>query len=106
MRSLAKRSLAMLVALAAYPRTDRGVSPQGAHGALKSSLFEAVADAVKGLDHLKIVVHHLELLAEPLDVAVDGAVVDIDLVVIGRIHQRITAFHHAGARRQGLQNQE
>src|SRR5580704_12494299 len=59
--------------------------------ALESSFLEAVADAVKRFDHLEIVVHHLELLAQPLDVAVDGAVVDIDLVVIGRIHQRVAA---------------
>ena len=39
----------------------------------------------------------LELLAQPLDVAVDGAVVDIDLVVVGRIHQGVAAFHHARA---------
>ena len=39
----------------------------------------------------------LELLAQPLDVAVDGAVVDIDLVVIGGVHQRVAALHHAGA---------
>jgi hypothetical protein len=38
----------------------------------------AVADAVEGLDLGELVVDDLELLAQPLDVAVDGAVVDID----------------------------
>src|SRR6185312_9581901 len=61
-----------------------------------SDFLEAVADAVKRLDHFEVVVDHLEFLAQPLDVAVDGAVVDIDLVVIGGIHQRIAALHHAG----------
>ena len=38
--------------------------------------------------------------------AVDGAVVDIDLVVIGRVHQRVAAFHHAGAGGERLQDEE
>src|SRR6187401_1002245 len=72
----------------------------------RSGFLEAIADAVQRLDHLEVVVDDLELLAQPLDVAVDGAVVDIDLVVIGRIHQRVAAFHHTGPRRQRLQDQE
>src|ERR1700749_3556547 len=68
--------------------------------------LETVSDAVQRLDHLEIVAHHLELLAQPLDVAVDGSVVDIDLVVIGRVHQRVAALHHTRARRQRLQDQE
>src|SRR6266550_3285583 len=57
-----------------------------------SAFLETVADAVKRLDHVEIVIGSLELLAQPLDVAVDGAVVDIDLIVIGRIHQRVPAL--------------
>src|SRR5665213_3032333 len=45
----------------------------------------------------RLVVDDLELLAQAFDVAVDGAVVDINLVVIGRIHQGVAAFHDAGA---------
>src|SRR5579864_1989170 len=40
-----------------------------------SGFLEAVADAVEGLDHLEILVDGLELLAQPLDVAVDGTVI-------------------------------
>jgi hypothetical protein len=65
-----------------------------------------LSHSVQRFDHVEIVVGLLELLAQPLDVAVDGAVVDIDLVVIGRIHQRIPALDHARARRQRLQDQE
>src|SRR6185503_1592185 len=75
-------------------------------GERRSGFLEAIADTVQGLDHLEIVVDHLELLAQPLDVAVDGAVVDIDLVVIGRVHQRVAAFYHTRPRRQRLQDQE
>jgi hypothetical protein len=72
-------------------------------------LLEAIADAIERFDHLEIVSRPqsvVELLAQALDVAVDGAVVDIDLIVIGRIHQRVAAFHDAGALRQRLQDQE
>src|ERR1700721_635720 len=61
-----------------------------------SGFFEAVPHSRQGFDHLEFVVRDLELLAQPLDVAVDGAVIDIDLVVIGRIHQRIAALDDAG----------
>src|SRR5262249_41564086 len=71
-----------------------------------SCFLETVTDAIKRLDHLEIIVDDLELLAQPLDVAVDGAVVDIDLVVIGRIHQRIAALYDAGTGRKRLQDQE
>ena len=54
----------------------------------------------------KLVVDRLELLAQALDVAVDGAVVDIDLIVVGRVHQGVAALHDAGALRQRLQDQE
>src|SRR5215217_9043421 len=66
-------------------------------GARASGFLEAVADAVERLDHLELVVDDLELLAQPLDVAVDGAVVDIDLVVIGRLHERVAALDDARA---------
>src|SRR4051812_23923915 len=72
----------------------------------RSGFLEAVADAVEGLDHLEALVGHLELLAQALDVAVDRPVVHIDLVVIGRVHKGIAALHHAGARRQRLEDQE
>src|ERR1700719_1187049 len=75
--------------------------------ASKYALFlETIAYAVQRLDHIEIVVAGLELLAQPLDVAVDGPVVDIDLIVIGRIHQSVAAFHHAGPAGQRLQNQK
>src|ERR1700759_5604446 len=66
----------------------------------------AIADAIQRLDRVEIVGHHLELLAQPLDVAVDRAVVDIDLVVIGRVHQAVAALHEAGPLRQRLQDEE
>src|SRR5438105_15595638 len=66
-------------------------------GACASGFLEAVADAVERLDHLELVVDHLELLAQPLDVAVDGAVVDIELVVLWRVLLRVDAHRQPGA---------
>src|SRR6185437_16737001 len=81
---------------ALYPSWT-AASVHNAGAARRSGLLETIADAVQCLDHLEIVVDHLELLAQTLDVAVDGAIVDIDLIVIGRIHQRVAAFDDAGA---------
>src|SRR5205085_12579276 len=83
-----------------------GVSQTALSNVTQSGLLEAVAYAIKRLDHLVIVIHHLELLAQSFDVAVDRAIIDIDLIVVGGVHQRIAAFHHARARRQCLQDQK
>src|SRR5689334_6011762 len=91
---------------AMVPVSWSSVGPDGSRTVRASGFLEAVADAVQRFDHLEIVVGYLELLAQPLDVAVDGAVVDIDLVVIGRVHQRVAALHHARPRRQRLEDQE
>jgi len=51
-----------------------------------ASLLKPVADTIERFYHVKLVVLFPELLAQALDVAVDGAVVDVDLIVIGGIH--------------------
>src|SRR3954447_1472264 len=73
---------------------------------LRLHLLEPIADAIQRFDHVEVVVGPLELLAQALDVAVDGAVVDVDLIVVGGIHQRIAALDHAGPARERLQDQE
>src|SRR5690606_36257564 len=61
--------------------------PQPILPARGSLLFlEPVAYAIKRFDHLEIVVDGFDFLPEPLDVAVDRAVVDINLVIVGRVH--------------------
>src|SRR5690606_2810712 len=71
-----------------------------------SALAVAVSDAIQGLDSVELGIDHAELLSHPLHMAVDGAVVDIDLIVIGGVHQIVAALHEAGALGQGLQQQE
>src|SRR5580658_3055093 len=70
------------------------------------SFLETITDAVKCFDHLEVVVDGFEFFAQALDVAVDRAVIDIDLIVIGGVHQRVAAFHHAGPRGERLEDEE
>src|SRR5262245_33082678 len=70
------------------------------------SFLETIADAIQRFDHLEIVVNDLEFLAQALDVAVDGAVIHVDLVVIGRVHQRVAALNHAGPGGERLKDKE
>src|SRR5690606_24329821 len=71
-----------------------------------SALAVAVTDAIQGLDSVELGVDHAELLSHPFHMAADGAVVDIDLIVIGGVHQIVAALHEAGMLSQGLQQQE
>jgi hypothetical protein len=61
---------------------------QGGNVQGQSSL-EAIANPVQSFDHIKFVISGFELLTQPFDVAVDGAVVDIDLVIIASRRSRI-----------------
>src|SRR5262249_3224850 len=70
---------------------------------LVSRLSEAIADPVEGFDPVKCFVDGSELLAQPLDVAVDRPVVDVDLVLVGGIHQRVAALYYARTSRQRLE---
>src|SRR3954462_10383220 len=83
------------------PAVTGGSSPRFQN---RSDLLEAIADAVQRFDHVEVVVDHLEFLAQPLDVAVDGAIIDVDLVVVGRVHQCIPALYNARAVGEGVEN--
>src|SRR5579875_1273470 len=71
-----------------------------------SAVAVAISDTIEGFDLGKILVDGLELLAQPLDVAVDGAIVDVDVLAIGAIHELIAALHMAGTQGQRLQDEE
>src|ERR1700754_3797030 len=72
----------------------------------RSGFAGAVADAIQGFDRVDLRIDLPELLTHALDVAVDGPVVDVDLILVGRVHQVVAAFHEARALGQGLQQQE
>ena len=57
-----------------------------------SLLVETVSDAIEGLDCIEVGGRGAELAADALDVAVDGAVVDIDVVIIGDVEQLVARF--------------
>src|SRR4029077_19292663 len=64
--------------------------------AARSYFLEAIADTIERLDHIELDVACPELYAQPLDVAVDGSVVDIHLIVVGCIHQGVAVFTTPG----------
>src|SRR5213079_2769145 len=67
----------------------------GARSAGWSAFAVSVTDAIEGFDRVEIGVDLAELLAHALDVAVDRAVVDVDLIVVGGVHQVVAALHEA-----------
>ena len=71
-----------------------------------SAIGEAVARAVKRFDAIEGGIDQPELAPHPLDMAIDGAIIDEDIVGIGGVHQLVAAFDHAGANRQRFKDQE
>src|SRR5690348_6755569 len=78
------------------PRTGsaEGCSGGGAStgAAFGSTVAVSIADAIQGFDLGEIRIDCLELLAHPLDVAVDRPVIDIDVLAISGNHQLIAVF--------------
>jgi hypothetical protein len=56
--------------------------PSLCHQRSGSTFLEAIADPVQGFNHVKFAIGRLEPLAQALYVAVDGAVVHVDLIVV------------------------
>src|SRR5512146_2941958 len=71
-----------------------------------SLLVESISDAIEGLDCIEFGVGGAELAPDSLDVTVDGAVVDINIVTIRNIEQLIASFDDAGTLGQRFQDQE
>src|SRR5487761_17990 len=86
----------------------RAVARGAALAAASRGLVVAVtiSDAIQGFDLGKVSVDGLELLPQALDVAVDGAIVDVDVLAIGAVHQLVAALDVAGPDRERLQDQE
>src|SRR5690242_3885496 len=72
----------------------------GATARRGSAVAVAISDAIKRFDLREARVYGLEFLTQALDVAVDGAIVDIDVLAIGAVHELVAALHMAGAQRQ------
>ena len=52
-----------------------------------SEFFETITDTIKRFDDVEVIVDLFELLSQALDVTVDRAVIDVNLIIISRIHQ-------------------
>src|SRR3569623_2129576 len=71
-----------------------------------SFLGKSVPHAVKRLARLELALDLPELASQPLDMAVDGAIVDIDIFLIGDVHQLVARLHHPWALGERLQDHE
>src|SRR5689334_18310847 len=72
-----------------------------------SSLFvEAVSDPIERVDRIEARFDGSELAPNSLDVAVDGAVVDIDIVAIGDVEQLVTGFYDTRPLGERLEDHE
>src|SRR5688572_26511587 len=71
-----------------------------------SFLSKAISYAVERLDRLELGVDRSNLASQALDVAVDGSVVDIDVVLIGDVHELVARFDHAGPLGERLEDHE
>src|SRR6185369_15935152 len=71
-----------------------------------SLLVEAITDAIEGIDRVEARVDGSELAPDALDVAVDGAVVDINIVAIGDVEQLVAGFYDSRSLRERFQDQE
>src|ERR1700738_4785279 len=71
-----------------------------------SGVAVSVSDAIKRFDLLELAVDLAELAAHALDMAVDRAVVDVDRLAIGRIHQLVAVLDVTGPLGERFQQQE
>src|SRR5579859_1769010 len=72
----------------------------------RSGFAVSVSDAIERLDCVELWINVAELLAHAFDVAVDGAIIDIDLIVVSRVHQVVATLHKSGPLSQRLKQQE
>src|SRR5579862_406626 len=86
-------------------RTPRFAAADVARGDA-SPFLVPVADTVERLDLREIRIDGFQLLAQPLDVAVDGPVIDEDVLAVGCIHQLVTILHMSRACCERFEDEE
>src|SRR5690606_4645291 len=73
---------------------------------LSALVSKTVSGTIKGRDRIEIGVDLAKFAAQTLDMAVDGAIVDIDIVLIGRIHQLVATAYDSRAAGKRFESQE
>ena len=68
--------------------------------------LKPVTHPIKRFDHVEGVVDPSEFLAQALNVAVDCTIIEINLVIVGGIHQSVAALDYTGARGERVQEEE
>src|SRR5665213_1668673 len=71
-----------------------------------SVIAVTISNAIQGFDLRELGIDHLELLAQTLDVAVDGAVVDIDVLAVSTVHQLVATLDVAGPHGERFEDQK
>src|SRR5258708_21255529 len=94
----------------AHATTSSGVrngrGPGAAEDFEKPLFLELVTYPIERFDRVKGLVDLHKFLAQTLDMAVDGTIVYVHLIVIGDIHQGVTTLDHAGPGGKRLQDEE
>ena len=69
---------------------------------LRTLFSEPVTNAVYGFDHVEVRINGLDSPTDPLDMAVDGPVINVDMLTKGCVHELVSAFNVAGIFSQRL----
>src|SRR5260221_6127800 len=88
------------------PRLQRSRPSQPLRGGSAIRIGERVTRAIERIYRVEARVGGAELSAQALDMAVDRAVVDEDIVAIGGVHQLVAALDHARAAGERLKDHE
>src|SRR3954453_7733076 len=78
----------------------------GAEAPTDSTVAISVPDAIEGFYLGEIRVGGLELLSQPLDVAVHRSVVDVNMLAIRRVHQLVAVLDVPWTMRERFEDQE
>jgi len=86
---------------AGLARNDPELKKPDLHEA-KLGFFILIPHTIKGLDSVKRFICFAELLPKSFDMAIDCAVIDINLIIVSGVHQLVSGLHIARTFRQRL----
>src|ERR1700737_2695272 len=86
-----------------HPITSSGDPRRGATHAISS---EPVTHSIKRFDHVKALVDGPKPVPQPLDVAINGALVNIELLIVRSAQERVATLNCIGSTRERLEDQE
>src|SRR5690606_205091 len=91
---------------AEWSNADGALATRAGRSEERSGSAVAVSDAIERFDLSEFGINRLELSSEPFDVAVDRAVVDVDVLAVCGIHELVAALHIARPYGEGPEEQK